>query len=331
MKSRRKLGAYGPEMTPVGFGAGAIGYTEDWTEKDDGNAVRAIRHALDRGVNWIETAAVYGIGHSERVVGQVLRALPAADRPMVVTKGGLAVDPGNPGEHPGFSASPEQLRRDCDESLTRLGVDVIDVYLMHWPGDHVPVEESWAAMAELAPAGKVRWIGVSNFSADQLRRCQEIRHVDCLSPPFSLIKREAAAEVLPWCAANGTGVLCYSPLEVGLLTGRYTRERAAELRQVNWRSDWRSKSPEYREPRLSRNLDLVDTLRGIAGDLGTSVAAVALAWALSWGITGTIVGAKSPEQAEDWLAAGDLVLAADQLVAISEAVVTTGAGDGPVH
>ncbi|HYC82835.1 MAG TPA: aldo/keto reductase, partial [Solirubrobacterales bacterium] len=209
-------------------------------------------------------------------------------------------------------------------------VEAIDVFLLHWPGETTPVEESWGAMAELAAAGKARWIGVSNFSVDQLSRCQAIRHVDCLSPPFSLIKRDAAADVIPWCRENGTGVLVYSPLEVGILTGHYTRARAEALKQVNWRSDWRSKSPEYQEPRLSRNLALVDALGEVAAAQGVSVAAVALAWALAQGITGTITGAKSPQQADEWLSAGDLELAAEDLAWIARALEATGAGEGPI-
>lgn len=330
MESRRQLGAHGPQMSPVGFGAGAIGYTEDWSAEDDRHAEAAIRHVLERGVNWVETAACYGIGHSERVVGRVVGEMSAAERPMIVTKCGLEIDSEDHSIHPRFSASPEQIRQDCEGSLARLGVEVIDVFLLHWPGEKTPVEESWGAMTELAEEGKARWIGVSNFSVDQLSRCQAMRHVDCLSPPFSLIRREAAADVIPWCRENGTGVLVYSPLEVGILTGHYTRERAEQLKQVNWRSDWRSKSPEYREPRLSRNLELVDALRGVAAGHGVSVAAVALAWALSRGITGTITGAKSPAQADEWLAAGDLVLGEEDLAAIARAVEETGAGEGPI-
>jgi aryl-alcohol dehydrogenase-like predicted oxidoreductase len=216
-----------------------------------------MRQALALGINWIDTAAVYGLGHSEEVVGRLLHELPASERPLVFTKCGLVWDERNPMAPPRRVLKPESIRRECDASLRRLGVDVIDLYQFHWPDETgTPVEESRAEMRRLVERGKIRKAGVSNFDVSLLERCEAIRHVDSLQPPFSLIRREAASEI-PWCAEHKTGVICYSPMQSGLLTDIFTIGHVAKLAQ----DDWRRHSPEFREPRLSRYLALRDALR----------------------------------------------------------------------
>jgi aryl-alcohol dehydrogenase-like predicted oxidoreductase len=326
----RRLGAQGPEITRVGFGAWAIGgggYAFGWGPQDDDESIRAMRHAVERGVNWIDTAAVYGLGHSEQVVGRLLRELPAADRPLVFTKGGLVWDDGNPTAPPQRNLQPASIRRECEASLRRLGVERIDLYQFHWPDETgTPVEDSWGEMARLAEEGKVRWAGVSNFDVDLLERCERIRHVDSLQPPFSLIRREVAETVLPWCAKHGTGVIVYSPMQSGLLTAKWTVDRVQELAH----DDWRRGSTHFQPPHVERNLALRDALVPVAERHGTSVATVAVAWTLSWPqVTGAIVGARTPEQVDGWVPAASLALTPDDLEQIARAIDRTGAGTGP--
>jgi aryl-alcohol dehydrogenase-like predicted oxidoreductase len=328
----RRLGKNGPEISTVGFGAwaaGGGGWSFGWGPQDDADSVAAIRHAVARGVTWIDTAAVYGLGHSEEVVGQALREIPAAERPLVFTKCGLVGDPAKPYDAPVRTLRPESIRAECDASLRRLGVDAIDLYQFHWPDTSgVPVEDSWGEMARLVDAGKVRHIGVSNFDVPLLERCEKIRHVDSLQPPFSLIRREVAADLLPWCAAHGTGVIVYSPMQAGLLTDRFGPERIAAMAD----DDWRRRNVHFREPALAKNLALRDALRPIAERHGTSVAAVAVAWTLAWPqVTGAIVGARSPEQVDGWVGAASLRLDASDLDAIAAAIDRTGAGAGPTR
>jgi aryl-alcohol dehydrogenase-like predicted oxidoreductase len=328
----RPLGRTGMDITTVGFGAWAIGggdWAFGWGAQDDEDSLRAIRHAVQRGVNWVDTAAVYGLGHSEEVVGRALRELPENERPFVFTKCGLVWEEGGDRRvAPRRVLAPDSIRRECDASLRRLGVERIDLYQFHWPDESgVPVEDSWATMLELVQEGKVRAAGVSNFGVDLLERCEAVGHVDSAQPPFNLILRDAAADVIPWCKAHGTGVIVYSPMMSGLLTGRFTAERAAGLGD----DDWRSKSEQFREPALSRNLALQDALRPIAERHGVTPAAVAVAWTLAWdGVTGAIVGARSPEQVDGWVAAAGLELTAQDLEEIARAIETTGAGSGPV-
>ena len=236
-------------------------------------------------------------------------------------------DPERPTDFPRRLLAPDSIRRECEASLARLGVETIDLYQFHWPDDTgVPVEESWGAMLRLREEGKVRWCGVSNFDVALLERCERVGHVDSLQPPFSLINRRAAAEALPWCAAHGTGVIVYSPMQSGLLTDSFSAARVASLDD----DDWRLGSPDFTSPRLERNLALREALRPVAARHGTSVAAVAVAWVLSFeAVTGAIVGARSPAQVEGWLPAADLVLTAADLDEIASAVELTGAGSGP--
>lgn len=325
----RPLGSRGPEITSVGFGAWAIGggdWRFGWGPQNDEDSVAAIRRALELGINWIDTAAAYGLGHSEEIVARALAGV--AERPLVFTKCGM-VWHDQADRVPRPNLRPEEIRRGCDESLRRLGVERIDLLQFHWPDPNTgtPVEESWGAMADLVAAGKVRWAGVSNFDVPLLERCEPILHVDSLQPPFSAIDRAAAAELLPWCAAHGTGVIAYSPMMSGLLSGRFSRERAAALDEADWRRGF----PPFQEPALSRNLALADALRPVAERHGTTMAAVAVAWTLAWpALTASIVGARSPEQVEGWIAAADLRLTDADLDEIAAAIARTGAGEGPV-
>ena len=327
---RRPLGSSGVQITTVGFGAWAIGgggWAFGWGPQDDAASVATIRHALELGINWIDTAAVYGLGHSEEVVGQLLRSLPASERPLVFTKCGLIWDDRDRMAAPRRVLKPESIRRECEASLRRLGIERIDLYQFHWPDETgTPVEDSWAEMGRLVEEGKVRLIGVSNFDVSLLSRCEVVRHVDSLQPPFSLIRRAAAEREIPWCAEHKTGVICYSPMQSGLLTERFTRARIAAMAA----DDWRLHSPEFQEPNLSRNLVLRDALRPIAQQHGTTVSAIAIAWTLAWpGVTGAIVGARTPEQVDGWIGGANVVLTAAEIDEISRALEATHAGSGP--
>ncbi len=328
--STRKLGRDGPEITRVGFGAWAIGgggWSFGWGPQDDAESLAAMRHALKRGINWIDTAAVYGLGHSEELVGKLLREISPADRPYVFTKCGLAWDADNRMGEIRRDLRPGAIRRECEASLRRLGVERIDLYQFHWPDQTgTPVEDSWDEMGRLVEEGKVRWAGVSNFDASLLSRCEGLRHVDSLQPPFSVIHREAATSEIPWCVRNGTGVIVYSPMASGLLTRKWTAERTGGLTP----EDWRRRSPEFLPPNVVRNLALRDALLPIADSRGTTVAAVAVAWTLTWeGVTGAIVGARSAEQVDGWIGAASLEMTTEETEAIAKAIERTGAGAGP--
>jgi aryl-alcohol dehydrogenase-like predicted oxidoreductase len=328
--SKRLLGASGLEITTVGFGAWAIGgggWSHGWGPQDDKASVETMRRALELGVNWIDTAAVYGLGHSEEVVGRFLRSLPPSERPFLFTKCGLIWDERKPMEAPKQVLRPESIRAECEASLRRLGIDRIDLYQFHWPDQTgTPVEDSWAEMLRLIEEGKVRLGGVSNFDVALLDRCAAIRHVDSLQPPFSLIRREVAAQEIPWCDAHKTGVICYSPMQSGLLTDRFSADRVARMAA----DDWRRQAPEFNPPNVSRNVTLRDALRPIAQRRGTTVSSVAIAWTLCWpGVTAAIVGARSPEQVDGWIEAANLELTPDDFDEIAHAIKRTGAGGGP--
>lgn len=328
----RLLGHSGLPLSTVGFGAWAAGggaWAYGWGPQDDDESLDAMRRAVALGVNWVDTAAVYGLGHSEEVVGRLVRELPAAERPLVFTKGGMVWNERDRMAPPVQTLAPDSIRTEVEASLRRLGVERIDLYQFHWP-DAVgtPVEESWAAMVRLLDEGKVRAVGVSNFDVALLDRCEAIRHVDSLQPPFSLIRRGAAAAEIPWCAEHGTGIICYSPMQSGLLTDRFDAARVTGLAD----GDWRRRSPEFRTPRLERNLALRDALKPIARRHGATVSAVAVAWTLAWpGVTGAIVGARSARQVEGWIGAAGLELTAADLDEIAVAIESTGAGSGPTR
>src|SRR6266704_6399508 len=291
----RPLGSSGPDITTVGFGAWAIGgggWSYGWGPQDDKASEDTMRRAIELGINWIDTAAVYGLGHSEKVVGRFVRSLPVSERPFVFTKCVLVWDEHNRMAEPKRVLRPESIRAECEASLSRLGIERIDLYQFHWPDETgTAIEDSWAAMAKLVEEGKVRAAGVSNFDVALLDRCEAIRHVYSLQPPFSVINRATAKQEIPWCASHDAGVIVYSPMQSGLLTDSFTAERVSSLAD----DDWRRRAPEFQPPRLGRNLRLRDALRPIAQRHGASVSSVAIAWALAWpGVTGAIVGARTP-------------------------------------
>jgi aryl-alcohol dehydrogenase-like predicted oxidoreductase len=316
------------ELTRVGLGAWAIGgsgWMGGWGAQDDRESIAAIHHAVASGVNWIDTAAAYGLGHAEEVVGQAVAELPQDERPCVFTKCGLVWPEG--GTEISNVLAPDSIRKECEDSLRRLGVEVIDLFQIHWPShDDTPLEDSWATMAELVETGKVRYIGVSNFDVELLDTCEAIRHVDTYQPELNLVNRGAAGDTIPWAEEHGTGVIVYSPMKSGLLTGRFSHERAAALPD----DDWRRGAPDFTEPGLSKSLALVDRLKPVAERLGCSLPELAVAWTLAWpGVTGAIVGARSPEQVDGWIGAASVELAAGDLDEIAAAIEETGAGSGP--
>ena len=324
------LGNSGLHITRVGFGSWAVGgggWSYGWGAQDDTASLATMRHALELGINWIDTAAIYGLGHSEEVVGRLLRDLPRAERPLIFTKCGLVWDEHDRMKPPQRNLSPESIRRECEASLRRLGVERIDLYQFHWPDAGTRVEDSWSAMVRLIEEGKVRAAGVSNFDATQLEQCAAIRHVDSLQPPFSLINRAAAEQEIPWCASHDTGVICYSPMQSGLLTESFTAERVAALAE----DDWRRRAADFLEPSLGRNLALRDALRPIAQRHQTTVSCIAIAWALSWpGVSGAIVGARTPNQVDGWIGAAAIKLTCADLDEIEAAIGHSNAGAGPV-
>lgn len=307
-----QLGNSDLAITPVGFGAWAIGgsgWEFGWGEQDDKASVAAIHRALELGVNWIDTAAVYGMGHSEEVVALALRTWPGP-RPYVFTKCGLRWD------EPGYvhrDLTANSIRRECEDSLRRLDVDVIDLYQIHWPTEDL--KEGWSTMAQLQKEGKVRWIGVSNFTVEEMQRAQAIAPITSLQPPYSLVRREIEEEILPYCRSEGLGVIVYSPMASGLLTGAMTRERAANLPS----SDWRSRDVEFTEPRLSKNLALVERLREVGERRGRPPGQIAVAWALrNPAVTAAIVGARNAKQVEGNVGAANIRLSDAEIAEIAE-------------
>jgi aryl-alcohol dehydrogenase-like predicted oxidoreductase len=309
----RQLGTSELHITPIGFGSWAVGgggYQFGWGPQDDEQSIAAINHALDLGINWIDTAAVYGLGHAEEVVARALKG--RAERPYIFTKCERVWN-----EHGeiGGSLKAQSIRRECENSLRRLQVDVIDLYQIHWPDPEADIEEGWSAMAELKKEGKVRYTGVSNFNVDQMRRAMEIAPIASLQPPFSMIKRDIEKDILPFCQEQHIGVIVYSPMASGLLTGSMTRERVARLPD----DDWRRNDAEFREPCLSRNLELVETLNEIAFVHNVTPGVVAIAWTLQHqGVTGAIVGARRPEQVDGIIAAAEFRLRDSETAQIEE-------------
>ena len=327
---KRALGLSSLEITTVGFGTWAVGgggWAFAWGPQDDNASLAAMRHAVEQGINWIDTAAVYGLGHAEEVVGKFLRELNPSERPYVFTKCGLQWDKDHPMEPARRVLTPETVRAECEDSLRRLGVERIDVYQFHWPDESGSrVEDAWAAMSRLVSEGKVRIPGVCNFSVELMERCEPIQHVDSLQPPFSLIRRELAEKELPWCAEHKTGVIGYSPMQSGLLTDSFSENRAQKFPK----DDWRRRSEEFQAPKLKRNLALRDALRPIAQRHDATVPEIAIAWTLAWpGVTGAIVGARSPEQVDGWIGAAKLELTSSDMDEIAAAIERTGAGVGP--
>lgn len=319
----RTLGNSDLNITSVGYGAWAIGgsgWQFAWGAQDDNDSIAAIHRALELGVNWIDTAAVYGLGHSEEVVARALKGW-SGPRPYIFTKCGLLWDASGQVQK---VLNAESLRSEVEDSLRRLGVDVIDLYQIHWPPDpdSSDLEEGWATLANLKREGKVRWIGVSNFNVQQLRRANAIAPVTSLQPPYSLLHREVESDILPYCQREGIGVIVYSPMASGLLTGAMTRERIADLPK----DDWRKEHADFNEPNLSRNLDLVDLLQRIAKSHGRSAGEVAVAWTLqNPAVTGAIVGARNARQAGGVMRAGELRLSGEEILEITEFFAETAA------
>ncbi len=314
----RRLGNSDLRITPIGIGAWAMGgggWAFGWGPQDDHESTDAIHRALDAGINWIDTAAVYGLGHSEEVVGRALRG--RSPRPFVFTK---CARVWNERREIGKSLKADSIRREVEASLRRLQLDTIDLYQMHWPEPDEEVEEGWSTMAELQRAGKVRWIGVSNFNADQLRRAQAIAPITSLQPPYSMLAREIEAEVLPFTQQHGIGVIVYSPMKSGLLSGAMTRDRIAAMPE----DDWRRRTPHFQEPRLTRNLELAELLRGIGKRHDGTPSEVAIAWTLRHpAVTAAIVGMRSAQQVEGVIGAAEFRLGEAELQEI-EAFLQAG-------
>jgi aryl-alcohol dehydrogenase-like predicted oxidoreductase len=310
-----------PALSRVGLGAWAFGGV-GWGPQDDEDSIATIRHATAHGVNWVDTAAVYGNGHAERIVGKALAALPSSERPLVFTKAGVQIDPSSGSTYRDLSAA--SLRAECEASLKRLRVQRIDLYQLHWPvDDHEIVEGAWDTLGELRREGKVRWAGVSNFDTALLERCARIRPLDSAQLPLSLLEHQAAESALPWLAAHGVPTLVYSPLESGLLSGRFSLARLAALPS----DDWRRQRPRFQSPHVERALALVELLRPIADEIGATVTELAIAWTLHFaGVTGAIVGARTPAQVDGWIGAATLDLEAATLEAIATARAEAGLG-----
>ena len=329
----RQFGTTDMNITRVGVGAWAMGgggWSFAWGPQDDNDSIAAMNHAVELGINWIDTAAIYGLGHSEEVVGRFLQGKSQSERPFVFTKCGMVWDKKKPLDEPKRTLSPDSIRRECDASLKRLRIDRIDLYQFHWPDAEsgTPVEASWRVMEDLQQQGKVRAIGVSNFDASLLRKIEPLGHVQSLQPPFSLIRRDVAAVEIPWCNANRTGVICYSPMQAGILTESFSVEKVKNMGD----NDWRKRSANFQTPRIEKNIALRNALIPIARRHDTTVSAVAVAWTLAWpGVTGAIVGARSPSQIDGWIGAATLALTAADLDEIAVAIDRIGVGTGPTR
>lgn len=295
---KRRLGNSDLEITPIGFGAWAIGgpgWEFGWGYQDDRDSIAAIHAALDAGINWIDTAAVYGMGHSEEVVAKAIQT--SSHRPYIFTKCSLLWDDKGKVLH---SLKSQSIRKEVEDSLRRLQTDVIDLYQIHWPIPEEDIEEGWSTLAKLKEEGKVRYIGVSNFNVQQMERIRSIAPITSLQPPYSLVRREIETEILPYCQKHNIGVIVYSPLQSGLLSGKMTPERIAALPD----DDWRKRSPDFQEPRLSRILGLVEGLRQIGARHNQPPGVVAIAWTLHHpAVTGAIVGFRRPDQVHEMLGA----------------------------
>ncbi len=318
----RQLGNSDLKITAVGFGAWAIGgsgWQFGWGAQNDADSIAGIHRSLELGVHWIDTAAVYGLGHSEEIVARALKTWHGA-KPHVFTKCGRRWD-GQGNIH--TDVSPASIRREVEDSLRRLEIDVIDLYQMHWPPnpDSPQLEEAWATLVDLKREGKVRWVGVSNFSVTQLKRAQAIAPITSLQPRYSLIHREAEVDLLPFCRSEGIGVIVYSPMASGLLTGAMTRARISALPK----DDWRRSHPDFTEPKLSANLAIVEKLRNLGQRLSKTPGEVAIAWTLhNPAVTGAIVGARNPGQAEGVMRAGELHLTEEETDEIESARAVAG-------
>jgi aryl-alcohol dehydrogenase-like predicted oxidoreductase len=301
-----------PKLTRLGLGAWAFGGV-GWGPQDDADSIATIRHAVASGVGWIDTAAVYGNGHAERIVGEAVAGLPADERPLLFTKTGVLVDPDTGGTY--RDLSPASVRAECEGSLKRLGVERLDLYQLHWPVEEPGiVEAAWNTLGELREEGKIRWAGVSNFDLALTRRCARIRPLDAAQMPLSLLEDKIVDSELPWLAEHGVATIVYSPLESGLLSGRFSLERLAALPE----DDWRRRRPRFQSPQVDRALALVEALRPLAAELGASIAELAIAWTIHFdGVAGAIVGARSLAQVDGWIGAARLDLDSDVIAKIA--------------
>jgi aryl-alcohol dehydrogenase-like predicted oxidoreductase len=316
----KRLGNSGLLITRLGLGTWAIGgsgWQFGWGAQDDRESIRAIREALDAGINWIDTAAVYGLGHSEEIVARALEGVP--QKPYVFTKCSMVW---NDDRQISRSLKAESVRRECEASLRRLGVDRIDLYQVHWPEPDADIEEGWTELARLQEEGKIHYLGVSNFNVSQMKRAQAIAPITSLQPPYSLVNRKVENEILPFAARENIGVIAYSPMASGLLTGAMTRERIAALPD----DDWRKRNANFQEPLLSRNLCLVRRLRDIGIRYGLSAGEVAVAWVLrNSAVTAAIVGARKPGQIKGVLGAARLELSDADLAEIDQFLAKSAA------
>jgi len=309
----RRLGKTNLELTVIGFGSWAIGgggSRISWGPQDDSESIAAIKKALDLGINWIDTAAIYGLGHSEEIVGKAIKGI--SKRPIIATKCGLVWD-----EKKNITnrLKRESIKNEAEASLKRLDVDVIDLYQIHWPIPDEDIEEGWEAMAQLVKEGKVRYIGVSNFNVSQMKRAQSIYPIASLQPPYSMLKRDVEEDIFPFCRQNSIGIVVYSPMQKGLLTGKITRERVANFPE----DDHRRNDPDFNEPLISFNLELVDKLVPIARKHNKTLAQLAIAWVLRRPeVTSAIVGARRPDQIAETVLAGDWILPQEDIDTIEK-------------
>ncbi len=311
----RQLGKNGPVLTILGFGAWAIGgpWQWGWGKVDDKQSIDAIHSAINNGINWVDTAASYGFGHSEEIVGKAINGI--REKVFVATKCGLVNDGrGNAV----FNSDPKNIRKEVEESLRRFNTEYIDLYQIHWPDPKTEIEKSWEMMAQLKAEGKIKYIGVSNYKVEHLERCMKIEHVQSLQPPYSMLVRDYEKEVFPYCKQNGIGVVVYSPMQAGLLTGKFDINKVAD-------DDWRRKNKMFQEPYLTKALKFVDTLKPMAEKYNHTVGNVALSWALSnAAVTSAIVGARNEIQVQENLNAADLVLNTDDISVINKILVEMG-------
>ena len=311
----RKLGNSDLELTVIGLGTwaqGGGGWKFGWGPQDDQKSIEAIHQAIDSGINWIDTAAVYGLGHSEEVLGKALKGI--SNRPIIATKCARNWD--NEGNIIKIQTA-KSIREEAENSLKRLGIDVIDLYQVHWPEPDEQIEEGWETLTRLKEEGKVRYIGVSNFSVSQLERISAIEKPTSLQPPYSMVIPQFEEALLPYCREHNIGVVCYSPMYKGMLTGKMTRERIDSLAE----NDHRRNDPNFNEPKLSSNLELVEKLKPIAKDLGITLAQLSIAWTLRWPtVTSAIVGARSARQLEETVEAGSVKLTDEAVAKIHDAM-----------
>ena len=327
----RPLGRSDLTISPIGIGTWAMSGTawnQGWGPQDDAVSIATLERAVDLGINWIDTAATYGIGHSETVVGEALARMSPTRRPYVFTKCGVVRDAGHPDAPAIRTLRPQAIRAEVEGSLRRLRIERIDLLQFHWPDETgTPIEESWGTMAELIREGKVRAAGVSNFSIELMERCHRVRPIDCVQPGLSLIHREALGDVIPWARDHRVSVIVYSPLRSGLLTDALSQKDIAAFDP----SDWRRSHPDFTSPAVERNLALRDALRPVGARHRASVAGIAIAWALAVsGVTAVIAGARAPEELDAWADAGSISLGAEDLTEIARALQETEAGSGPI-